>query len=575
MQPFTHYDYCSLYAHASQVSTGWRTAGTVIIIIIGSAFLTFAVFIWRRRRQARQFPDRPAKQQMFMRPYANDPEAHMPLLVAGIDGLPPLPPKNEKAGHARERSMENGANEQWDPRADRVRAPPSRVPVPLLSPLPEPTISEPLSSAYELVPPSADIPVTLSNTPPTPASGGWVPPFGLSQVRFPKIEFNRDGRKSRLPSLHISFQREQSHAVSSPGQVEYRPSTHITPPSSSVSRPSTLNRPFATMSTEPLPEIPRMSPIEITRQSPSTVRSSQASSLMGSMANVPSDVASVGALPFPMSPPSRGESPTSAVSVGAHLFSRKLSTEGASVQTVSRASSAQATSSSGTTRTSSVSGGRPLSEAALIRAASSRSSSFLEQRDGRGAPAPLRRSTTWVPNVLASYSPWHSVVSSQRSPGSTSDVESEHPGAESPPGHLRVAEGYRPMPTLEETPEVTATPITFPVPLPASPRTHVHASPAHMPVPMSPAASSVRVSLPSSSIISVWPALPDSEETASIAPTLPSKPESPRASSPELPLQSYPTPHAAPAPLFDPTTTSAPTFPEPDIGDMPPRSPSL
>lgn len=91
-----------------------------------------------------------------------------------------------------------------------------------------------------------------------------------------------------------------------------------------------------------------------------------------------------------------------------------------------------------------------------------------------------------MPDVMASYSPWRGVVPL----GNTGEGQGKGKGvqAESPTGELRVAEGYRPMPTLEETGEVT--PATIPASLPDFASTYdAVPSPSYVPEDDSPDSS--------------------------------------------------------------------------------------
>ena len=93
----------------SQVSTGWRTASTVIIIIVGAVLITFAVFIYRRRKTWREGSNAPEMQQRYMDSFAGDPEAHTPLLVPPDGaGMPPIPPKTAPFAHNRSTSSLGG-----------------------------------------------------------------------------------------------------------------------------------------------------------------------------------------------------------------------------------------------------------------------------------------------------------------------------------------------------------------------------------------------------------------------------------------------------------------------------------
>ncbi|RDX48594.1 hypothetical protein OH76DRAFT_641801 [Lentinus brumalis] len=416
----------------------------------------------------RRFPKTPEMQQRFKRSYAaGDPEAHMPLL--DTEAIPPLPPKTETAMHHRnlssmdwtqthqrnDGSSRGGLNE-WE---TKVRGPPSRVPVPPM--FPEPMVFP--QQRYSL---HHNTDTAMAMPEPEPAPAPRSPLFHLPQFSFPRLQIKTDGKKGRIPSLRIEFMRESNQVVSSPAEAASE-WTHVShPPASSVSAPSTIGRPFATMAASPLPEIPRLSSIstiDITRASPSLPPSAGSTPQSAVNSVVQSDVSTPGSID----------------DVGVNLFSRKLSTEGTSFQTVSRNSSAQAVS-----RTSSV---RPISDPGRPKrngSVSSGSSGSGISAGGRGAN--LRRATTWVPNVFASYSPWHGVV-----PG-TGEERSREP-LESPTGQLRIPDGYRPMPTLEETPE--ATPATIPTPLPGD----LLESPSYLaedPLPLPPQLAAIPSSRP-------------------------------------------------------------------------------
>ena len=307
------------------------------------------------------------------------------------------------------------------------------------------------------------IPMPEPSVPPSPSL--------LDRIQFPRIQLNaQGGRKGRMPSLKISFVRESNQVISSPGD-RYRPPSHLEvdgrPPSAS-SGPSSLSRPFATLSTSPLPPLPPIRPvsplslantnISIRAESPST----RAATPQEPPPHTNWDAGS-GALapqmpePLPLEHEAErlsASSPTSITTAGLdnfsrNLFTRNLSTEGSSSSpsiAVSRGSSYQT--------------GRPMSMSDVARHSS------LSSGSGSGVGSPpgqqgLRRATTWVSNVLASYSPWHNVV-----PIPGGDAAS----SPSPTGQLRIPEGYHPMPTLSENPSETASvsPITLPRSLPES-----------------------------------------------------------------------------------------------------------
>ncbi|KAI0753378.1 hypothetical protein C8Q80DRAFT_1351650 [Daedaleopsis nitida] len=431
------------------VSTGWRTASTVIIIVVGAALLTFAIFIYRRQKMLREGLIAPDMQQRYMDSYAGDPEAHTPLLFPP-ESVPPLPPKTEPfllqrstssfqiLAHQRNGSSVGSVRD----REDRV----GRVPVPPM--FPEPSIvSEQRRSLHgDSKAPAVPFP-ELS---PAPAYRQFL--FPLANLQFPRIQIKSDGTKRRFPSLRIEFLREHNQVISSPGEAYNASTTRQTPPPSSTSAPSTYSRPFATMGTSPVPQVPPLpsiSPIYIARQSPSTVSNRTTN---GSAPNSAADS---------VLEADEYSSPASVQSVGQGLFSRKLSTEDASFQTVSRNSSTRPVSDPG----------RP-SRTFSTSSRSSLSNPNSNSSSGSSVGAPLRRTTTWVPNVMASYSPWHGVVSQARyQPGGAKDA-GDRP--ESPTGELRVADAYRPMPTVQETPELT--PATLPSSLP-------EAIPPYMQVP--------------------------------------------------------------------------------------------
>ncbi|KAI0800222.1 hypothetical protein C8Q74DRAFT_398942 [Fomes fomentarius] len=313
------------------VSTGWRTASTVIIIVVGAALLTFAIFIYRRQKQLREGPIGPEMQQRYKGSFAGDPEAHTPLLMVGGE-LPPIPPKSAPFAHQRNLSVESFTYQRNGPSVGdlrevggRVRAPRPRVPVPPMFPEPSvPAIQERRSLHGE---PKAAPPFPV----PEPASPSKPLLFPFANIQFPRIQIKSDGKKGRLPSLRIEFQRESNQVISSPGSA-YRPppSAKHTPPPSTVSAPSTYSRPFATMASSPLPEIPRISPIAIDRRSPTA---SAPNSAANSVINIAREDAS---------------SPSTSVQdVGHGLFTRKLSTEAGSFQTMSRNSSARPASDPG------------------------------------------------------------------------------------------------------------------------------------------------------------------------------------------------------------------------------------
>ncbi|KAI1790375.1 hypothetical protein LXA43DRAFT_512182 [Ganoderma leucocontextum] len=455
------------------VSTGWRTACAVIVIIVGAALLTFAVFVYRRRNYFGRAQNRPEMRQRFMSSQADDPEAHISLLNAS-EMMPPVPPKTPAMSHGRsfsggrpsfpshDRSTSYGsADELGEPFRERTRSAPTRVPVPPLFPEPEIDVER---VSYQDGEPDAPMSMPEPSLPSSPSL--------LDRIHFPRIQLNtQGGRKGRMPSLKISFVRESNQAISSPGNG-YRPPSHLEgrPPSAS-SGPSSLSRPFATMSKSPLPPIRPVSPlslvntnISIHAQSPST----RAATPQDPPQNANWDSSAAAAPPpgSPLPPEHEAErlsasSPTSITTVGLdnfsrNLFTRNLSTDGSSSCpsfTVSRGSSYQT--------------GRPISMSDVARHSSLSSGSGSGAGAGAGSASGqgLRRATTWVPNVLAPYSPWHNVVPMPGG-GDAHDPAS----SPSPTGQLRVADAYRPMPTLQENPSETASvsPITLPRSLPES-----------------------------------------------------------------------------------------------------------
>ncbi|CDO77606.1 hypothetical protein BN946_scf184936.g31 [Trametes cinnabarina] len=411
------------------VSTGWRTACSVIVIIIGAALLTFGVYIWRRQKMLRRAANVSEMRQRFGRSYANDPEAYLPLLYTTRN--PAVPPKTPPTSRQADRS---GDVDEW---GFRLRPSPlRRVPVPPMPDLSD--IQEKETSALAHSDPQAAIsmpePSVLHDVSQTP-----------SFFSFPRVQFTRrDTRLGRLPSLKVQFVRESNRVVSSP--VQDLAAKRVSLPQSEFSRPSTLSRPFATMANSPLPTLEPVSPISITRSSPSTdARSS------------------------PSVEPIKSERSDSIASVGHNLFTRRTSGEDVSYQAFSRNSSQRS---------------RPLLPETVGRGNGSGSSGSSSRASGSG----LRRATTWMPNVLASYSPWKGVIEAdwteseqhprrerehllQLPPGQPPEPV-ESPPPVSPAGQIRVADAYRPMPTVSEMPEPPALSIFIPAPprpLPAPP----------------------------------------------------------------------------------------------------------
>ncbi|KAI0645009.1 hypothetical protein C8Q79DRAFT_745557 [Trametes meyenii] len=415
------------------VSTGWRTAATVIIIIVGAALLTLTAYIWRRQKMRRRMADHPEMQQRFMSSYAGDPESHMPLLYT--DAGPPLPPKTQVSSYQRDLS---GDVDEW---GFRLRTPPVRVPVP-----PMPISRDPSLNVSEAPRDHND----LDATPPVPVPEPSVlhrlfPTPAL--IQFPKIQFSRDttpGRRGRIPSLRIQFLRESNQIVSSPTYAFPEPDKRTSLPESASSVPSTLSRPFATMSTSPLPPIAPLgpiSPIDISHTSPS-----------GATPSSDRDASSVAA---------NTERSDSIGSVGHNLFARKVS-DASTTYGISRNPSQQSRVSPGS-GSGSVSRGN----------GSASSGSSVGGGGGGGA---LRRATTWAPNVLASYSPWKGIVQESYLDAGAGAEAGSPSRVESPTGHIRVADAYRSMPTVLEAPEN--------VPAPSMPRPVV--DPAMCPLPPSP-----------------------------------------------------------------------------------------
>ncbi|TBU56298.1 hypothetical protein BD310DRAFT_1040619 [Dichomitus squalens] len=455
------------------VSTGWRTASAVIIIVVGSALFTFAVFVYRRRRYLRQDPNRPEMRQRFMRSHADDPEAHVSLLRAS-DMTPPVPPKPPTMSHGRSlsgqtptfpthgRSLSNGPTNEWgEPDRQRTRSTPTRVPVPPMFPEHQVVVERPSYDGEGGAPISMPEP-SLSHTPSI-----------FERIQLPRIQFTTSGggRKGRFPSLQIAFVRESNQVISSPADGYHPPPNNEGPPLSASSGSSSLSRPFATMSTSPLPHIKPVSPISMTlstvsvsRQSPSTVGpQSDTSTVDTPSPREPSLPASTSSdITSPSD--SRLGSPASINTAGLddfsrNLFSRKLSTEGGHTSsgfTLSRGSSCQT--------------GRPTSDPGRPARQSSLSSGSASASGSSSKAANLRRASTWVPNVLASYSPWHNVVPDALTDSSSRPGERERGDSqvESPTGQIRVADAYRPMPTLEENPSEVS-PVTLALSLPESP----------------------------------------------------------------------------------------------------------
>lgn len=384
---------------AGQVSTGWRTACAVIVILVGAALLTFGIFVWRRAKMLRGAGaphPRPDMQQRFMHAtYAFDPEAHTPLLYS--EATPPLPPKTQPSTRQAEAEAERygDADADADEWGFRLRPPPTRVPVPPMYPTePEPQL-EPTAESTR----PRSTPAAAANTTPVPEPSAMQKFFSNpALLQFPKIQFTRDPATRRLPSLHIQFLRESSQVVSSPVNAAFSDhSKRASLPESTSSGPSVLSRPFATMANSPLPPVAPLSPISMD--------------------------------PEPQMEPSMG--PTgrndSITSIGHHLFARATSADDVSEATFSRTTSQRSA--------------LKLSPAPSVLArgnGSASSSSAGTSSSGMGA---------WAPNVMASYSPWKGVVR-----GSWSEPSGgPSPGrVESPEGHLRVADAWRPMPTLEE-----------------------------------------------------------------------------------------------------------------------------
>ncbi|OSC98471.1 hypothetical protein PYCCODRAFT_1003363 [Trametes coccinea BRFM310] len=403
------------------VSTGWRTACSVIVIIIGAALLTFGVYVWRRQKMARRAASVPEMRQRFVSSYANDPESHMPLLYSASRN-PPVPPKTQPTSRQSDRSADV---DEW---GFRLRpSPPRRVPVP---PMPELSDMRDKETSALAQLEHSDVEAAISMPEPSVVQNLFQAPSFLS---FPRVQFSRQNtRLGRLPSLKVQFVRESSRVVSSP--VQNLPDKRASLPQSDSSGPSTLSRPFATMASSPLPPLEPVSPISITRSSPSIE-------------------------------PIKSERSDSIQSIGHNLFTRKASGEDTYFQAFSRNSSQQSRLPSG----------------AVARGNGSASSGSSSGASGSG----LRRATTWTPNVLASYSPWRGVVEEgwaepeqpqrnhppQLQPGQGGQQLAGSPAPSSPTGQIRVADAYRPMPTVSEMPE-PALSITIPVlprPLPLPP----------------------------------------------------------------------------------------------------------
>ncbi|KAI0765704.1 hypothetical protein BD413DRAFT_615603 [Trametes elegans] len=394
------------------VSVRWRTAAIVIIIIIGAALLTFAVHIWRRQqalRRAARLPD-PEMQPRFMGSYAGDPESHMPLLPADLS--PPVPPKTQQPSHQRERSADiDELGFMLRPQSSRMPAPPMPSPVAAYDPArkdgvarsrgePQDVTSMPEPSVFQRL---------FSNAP---------------LLQFPKVQFGRTNtRMGRMPSLHIHFSQESTQIVSSPVEDVFPDiDRYERLPQSVASTASMLSRPFATMAAS-IPPLQRLSPISMLHpithmpsiHAPATAASS------------PSSVA-----PPSVLPPSSGTQSVrsdSIGSVGHHLFTRKATGEDAtSSATFSRNSSQQSRPSPGTVESAAIARGNG--------SASSRSSGVGGGGGSLYAPAAVRRSSTWTPNVLASYSPWKGVVQGGWANDGDGDAEGGGSSADAGPSRI-------------------------------------------------------------------------------------------------------------------------------------------
>ncbi|KAH9851100.1 hypothetical protein C2E23DRAFT_258270 [Lenzites betulinus] len=403
------------------VSTGWRTACTIIVIVVGAALLTFAVFIWHRQRMLRRISPRSEMQQRAMASYAFDTEAHRPLLHS--ETMPPLPFKTHPTSR---QSVPAGDVDEW---GFKLRTPVVRVPVPSMY------VPEADREIKEESAPPTDGPAPVSMPEPTAGFRFFPTPTFL---QFPKIQFTRnDERLGRLPSLRIQFLRESNQIISSPVSNRF---PDVDRRSSASSRPSTRNRPFATMAVSPLPPLVPLPPAKNS----------------------------------PTSTVSRSDS---VASVGHHLFARKSSGEDGSDTILSRGSSQR---------------GRVSPLATLRRGNGSANSSAASGKSDANSGS--RVDTAWAPDVMASYSPWKGVVhASWVSPSQVPAQGVHSPVVESPTGQLRAMEAWRPMPTLLESTDNVATmaTVSLPRPLPEPPAASTSPrSPSELSVPSRPPPSS-------------------------------------------------------------------------------------
>ncbi|KAI8970987.1 hypothetical protein BD414DRAFT_501294 [Trametes punicea] len=389
------------------VSTAWRTACAIIVIILGAALLTLVVYIWRRQKALRRPTGDPDMRQRFMNSYAGDPEARLPLLDTGE--APSLPPKTRTDSFHKDSP---GEADEW---GVKMLPSPPRGPDKSM-----PDLSELRDEASESALPRSNPEAVVSMPEPSLIHRLFL--------HLPRIQFPRDNtRLGRLPSLRVQFLRESNQVVSAPVQGMPALDKRASLPLSTSSGPSTPSRPFATMASSP--------PRPISPASPTSA---------------------------PQSPRATNESHTersnSIASIGHHLFSRKASGEDIAYFAFSRNPSQYSRLMPG-----------PMGAAPGSGSASSESHSA-------GSASGLRRSSTWTPNILASYSPWKGVVQESWTeasplhsplPEEPSQVESAL-RPESPTGQLRLAEAYRPMPTLSEMPESVAA-TTIPRALPEPP----------------------------------------------------------------------------------------------------------
>ncbi|OJT11743.1 hypothetical protein TRAPUB_11731 [Trametes pubescens] len=417
--------------------------------------------------------------------YAFDPEAHTPLLYS--EATPPLPPKTQST--TRQADSERYGDADADEWGFRLRPPPTRVPVPPMYPIEPEHEPEPTegSTRPRSTPDAAAIPA------PEPSV---VHKFfsNSALLQFPKIQFTRDPATRRLPSLHIQFLRESSQVVSSPANAAFPDhNKRASLPESTSSGPSILSRPFATMANSPLPPVAPLSPISMEPPEPEPQTSTSTA------------------------PTGRNDSITS---IGHHLFARATSTDDVSEATFSRTTSQRS--------------GLKLSPSPSVLARGNGSASSSSAGTSGGS--------AWTPNVMASYSPWKGVVRDSWAEPSPGRVES-------PEGHLRVADAWRPMPTLEENLSLENVGVGVSVPAPPRIPDPLDSEPERPPSPLLP--------LP-------YPE-PDVSTLTSPSPPSPLPFPEPEPSTPPSP----PVPAIPPPPLLEPQS-SAQIHTSPAVSAIPP-----